>query len=62
MILACWLLFELQDFAKRMYEVMKEKLGVEAELPSSSPAEDKQAAAAAASEESVEDDTDKSEL
>nr|QBB20008.1 heat shock protein hsp90B [Ettlia sp. YC001] len=62
--------FELddaKDFSKRMYELIKEKIGVTADLPSSSSStsDDEPAeapASAAAANKDVGDDTDKSEL
>eukprot|EP00878_Enallax_costatus_P000207 GHUV01000266.1.p1 GENE.GHUV01000266.1~~GHUV01000266.1.p1 ORF type:complete len:827 (+),score=175.61 GHUV01000266.1:179-2659(+) len=55
--------FELddpKDFSKRMYELIKEKIGVTADLPSSSSSSDESGAAAAAARD--DDEPDKSEL
>lgn len=70
-VLVLVLLIPLQDFSTHMYKLMKEKLGVTADLPSSSAA---QAAGKPADDDAAEDvedskagdkstdDTDKSEL
>lgn len=54
----------LQDFSKRMYELIKEKIGVTADLPSSSSSNDDEAPAKApaAARDADDEDTDKSEL
>lgn len=64
-LISCSAIVGLQAFSRRMYELIKEKIGVTAELPVSSSSSDDDSEpveAPAVSSTSSGDDTDKSEL